>query len=204
VSGTWPLVSGLQHAAIELACYGWPVLRGTYFDGTGWRGRSGAVDLSPVDENWQSAWTREATQAATWWSVEPFSLLVACGHGVDCLQMPVSMGPRVLSVLRAAGVWPPAMLGPVGTVVWFVATDPGPRPFLVSASLRSVGSWVAVPPTGYYPGAGRSRGYRWVAGAAPGDVRGWELSERGRVYEVISAAVSDMASAPGMTPKRAL
>ncbi|WP_425415400.1 bifunctional DNA primase/polymerase [Pseudonocardia acaciae] len=123
-----------------MVSYGWPVLRGTYLDDGGcWRGRAGLVDLRPIDDDWQTAWTRKASQVAAWWAEQPYSVLVACGHGVDGVELPVQAGPKVLCALDASDVHPPAMLTPVGTLVLFVQTAPGPRPFLASASLRRPG-----------------------------------------------------------------
>lgn len=173
--------------------YGWPVLRGTYLDDGGcWRGRAGLVDLRPIDDDWQTAWTRKASQVAAWWAEQPYSLLVACGHGVDGVELPVQAGPKVLRALDASDVHPPAMLTPVGTLVLFVQTAPEPRPFLVSASLRSAGSWAPLPPTGQSCGP-RSARCRWVLGASPCELR-WELPELARVHEVISAAVRNPAN----------
>lgn len=179
-------------AAIGLAAAGWPVLRGTYPDGRGgWRGCPGAVGLRPVDEDWHTAWTRDADQVARWWATEPFNVLVACGQGVDCLEVPVGVRPRVLRALRAANVGVPAMMTPMGTLVLVVRTHHGPRPVLPAASWRSAGSWVAVPPTRVYSCRTGGSVYRWVTGAAPSDIRG-ELPHLAAVYEVIHAAVSGL------------
>lgn len=186
---TYGHFAALRCTAMAMVSYGWPVLRGTYLDQSGcWQGRPRCADLSPVDEDWQTAWTRKASQVAVWWAEHPYSLLIACGHGVDGVELPVQAGPTVLRALDASDVRAPAMLTPVGTLVLFVQTAPEPRPFLVSASLRSAGTWMPVPPTGQSGAQGRAR-YRWVLGASPCEV-GWELPDLAGVDEVISAAVS--------------
>jgi bifunctional DNA primase/polymerase-like protein len=193
VNGGFDHFAELRCAAMAMVSYGWPVLRGTYLDDAGcWRGRAGLVDLRPIDDDWQTAWTRKATQVAAWWAEEPYSLLIACGNGVDGVELPVQAGPKVLRALDASDVRPPAMLTPVGSLVLFVRTAPEPRPFLVSASLRSAGSWVPMPPTGQ-SGAPRSAQYRWVLGASPCEVR-WELPDLTSVYEIVSAAVRHPAN----------
>lgn len=185
-------------AALEMSSYGWPILCGTYLDDGQWRGRPDAVDLRPVDEDWQNAWTSSHHQVAEWWSAEPYSLLLACGNGVDCLLVPATTGPRVLSALRSAGVHPPAMLTPNHTLALLVLTDtPGrPHQVLVSASVRSAGTWIALPPT-RIDGRLHAGAYRWVPGASPRDVRG-QLPELSAVYEVIVATVSRTSSATDM------
>lgn len=130
-----------------------------------------------------------AGQVARWWACEPYSVLVACGHGVDCVELPLTpTSHRILGPLREAGLCPPAMHTPVGTLVLFVRTPTTtPQPsMLVSVSLRSTGLWVAVPPTGHHGGAGP--GYRWVVNGAPEHLS-WQLPELRPVCEVITATV---------------
>ncbi len=183
-------VAELRSAAMALAGHGWPVLRGTYPDGVRWHGRDDAVGLRPVDDHWSVAWTLSRAEVARWWANEPFGVLVACGHGVDCIELPGSAGHRMLGPLREAGLHPPAMVTPVGTVVLFVRTHTGVRPVLTSVSLRSAGSWVAVPPTS---------GYRWLAGSTPAAVQ-WQLPELRPVYEVIAANVRAVITNSGNEP----
>jgi len=179
----------LRSAAMTLAGHGWPVLRGTYSEGGRWYGRPDAVSLRPLADDWPSSWTSRPVQVANWWNTKPYSVLVACGQGVDCIELPGSHGHRMLAPLREAGLSPPAMYTPVGTLVLFVRTNRGPRPNLVSVSLRSTDSWVPVPPTGQYLDHGPdAAGYRWVSDASPGCV-GWELPELHPVCEVITSTI---------------
>lgn len=179
-----------RRAAITFVTHGWPVLPGTYSSGGRWRGSASRAGLQPVRENLAAAWTLDPAQAAEWWQDEPYSVLLACGYGVDCVEVPASVGPRALEALSRAAVFPSAMFSPVNTLVMFVRTPPRPRPLLVSASFRSAGWWVALPPTGQ---GGSDRGYRWVPGCSPVELD-WQLPELGEVYPVISAAVSGMGA----------
>lgn len=190
-------------AALEMSSYRWPILRGTYLDNGQWRGRPDAVDLRPVDEDWQNAWTDRPRQIAEWWSTEPYSLLLACGNGVDCLEVPATVGPRILNALRSARVRPPAMLTPRHTLTLLVLTETStaPRQILVSASLRTTGTWIALPPTRVDEHVS-GRAYRWVPGASPREVQG-QLPELPAVYEIITSAVSGMASARDMADEPA-
>jgi hypothetical protein len=164
----------LRDTARELVGQHWPVLRGTYFDGAHWHGYPGVVDLRPVDENWSTAWTLDPNRVGEWWSELPYTVLVACGHGVDCLEVPASTGPWVLQALRLAGVRLPAMLTPVNSLVVFARTETAPGRVLASASWRSIGSWVPMPPGGRYIGRVGTRTYRWLPGLSPRDVH-WKL-----------------------------
>ena len=175
-----PSVAELRSAAMALTGHGWPVLRGTYRrhdDGLPeWVGRSDAVGLRPVDDDWPTTWTLRTVEVVRWWQREPYSVLVACGHGVDCVEVPAPAGHPASALLRAAQLDPPAMVTPVETVVLFVGTHRGQRPVVVSGSLRSAGSWVAIPPTD---------GYHWLR--APGSV-GWRLPELRAVSNAVRAA----------------
>jgi hypothetical protein len=188
--------------ASTLVEHGWPVVRGTYFDGDNWCGYPDAADLRPVEEDLFAAWTLNASRVTEWWAEQPYSVLVACGYGVDCLEMPAPAGPRALRALHIAGIHPPAMLTPVGTLMLFVRTDPGPGRMLVSASLRTVGSWVAVPPSEHQIGLVRACSYRWLRGGTPDDV-GWQLPELAVAYAAITPAERWMAgdSPPGLHPR---
>ena len=184
----------LRSSAMTLAGHGWPVLRGTYRDGDGvWRGRADAVGLRPIDDDWSAGWTVRSAQVANWWNAEPYSVLVACGHGVDCIELPGPSGHRMVSRLAESGHRPPAMVTPVGTLVLFVRTPARPLPTLASVSLRSAGSWVAVPPTEQLAGPVED-GYRWVSGSAPGNA-GWEVPELMAVYDVIASTARQQITA---------
>jgi hypothetical protein len=45
-------VDGLRSVPMTLADHGWPVVRGTYRNGAGWRGLPGWTNLRAVDEDW--------------------------------------------------------------------------------------------------------------------------------------------------------
>jgi hypothetical protein len=174
-----------------LADHGWPVVRGTYLDGAGWRGRPGWAGLVPVDEDWSTAWTVDVGQVAEWWSAVPYNVLVVCGEGVDCLEIPGRFGARMLPALAAADLFPPAMLTPSGGLVLFVRTDHR-AVGLVSATLRGLGTWTAVPPTGQHGELGRI-GYQWLPGMSP-DRLGWRLPDLEAVSEVIITTATTAAA----------
>jgi len=170
------------------------VLRGTFRASERWCGRPDAVGLRPVDDDWSAAWTLRTVQAANWWNDQPYGALLVCGLGVDCIELPGSHSRRMLAPLREAGLRPPAMITPVGTMVLFARTYAGSRPCLVSVSLRSAGSWVAVPPTDQHSHGSRASGYRWLPDATPGAL-GWVLPELGPVCELITSTIQRAAGA---------
>lgn len=186
-------VAGLRSVALSLADHGWPVVRGTYREGAGWQGRPGRADLLPLDENWLDCWTVDVDQVAEWWSHLPYSVLVVCGEGVDALEVSGRYGARLLAALAGAGLTAPAMLTPGGGLVLFVRTDPR-AVALVSATVRTLGHWVAVPPTGQEPDRNQ-RGYQWVPGLSPDRVA-WRLPRLKPVYQVIVSTVTTAAGRP--------
>jgi len=167
------------------------VLRGTYPVADGerraWAGRPGAVGLQPIDPELSTAWTIRTDQVATWWATEPYSVLIATGYNVDCVELPSPLGHRIFDPLSAAAVYPPAMLTPLSTVVLFVRASRGPRPALTALSLRSTDSWVAVPPTEQGNGTtASSPGYRWLI---PPESLDWKLPELADVNAVIERTI---------------
>lgn len=167
------------------------MLRGTYAVADGewgaWAGRPGAVGLQPIDPELSTAWTIRTDQVATWWATEPYSVLIATGYNVDCVELPSPLGHRIFDPLSAAAVYAPAMLTPLSTVVLFVRASRGPRPALTALSLRSTDSWVAVPPTEQGNGTtASSPGYRWLI---PPESLDWKLPELADVNAVIERTI---------------
>lgn len=184
-------LAALRRAAAEFVAHSWSIFCGTYLTHTGWQGRSNAAGLQPIHDDWPTALSLGVNRVEEWWVTEPYSVLLACGHGIDCLEVPAPTGPRVLKALRVAGIHPPAMVTPVKTLMLFVRADPMAYGALVSASARSAGSWAALPPTGQ----GHGDGYRWLNGWAPCDTF-WHLPELPAVYQVIVDTVSTVSAAP--------
>ena len=119
----------------------------------------------------------------------------------DVAEFSVAAAQSV-AALHIAGIHPPAMLTPVGTLVLFVRTDPGPGRMLVSASLRTISSWVAVPPSEHQTGRVGTGAYRWLHGGTPEDVS-WELPDLAVAYAAITPAEQCTAgdSPPGLHPR---
>lgn len=180
----------LCSVASVLADHGWPVVRGTYSEAGAWRGSPDCQRLQPIDKDWQTAWTFDVDQVAKWWSREPYSVLVVCGQGVDCLEVAARYTARMLPALAQAALFAPAMLTPTGKLALFVQTDHRAAG-LASANLRGLGAWVGIPPTSHHADMG-ARGYQWVPGLSP-DRLGWRLPKLRPVYEVIAATAASSA-----------
>ncbi|MGH3624765.1 MAG: bifunctional DNA primase/polymerase [Sciscionella sp.] len=194
-----PLVPGIpglawtetRAVAVDLAQHGWPVLPGTYqlAEHGAWLGRSGAAGLDPVAALWQLATTTNPDVAMEWWTRRPYSVLLACGAGVNGLEVPAAHGLRALAQL------PPAQRGPVvvtpfGSWLFFVRSDDEPlRPELAAnahAQLHASGAWLPIPPT-----ARDGLPYRWQV---PPYAVGWVLPASAEVQRVLVASLSRQAS----------
>ncbi|TKG59634.1 hypothetical protein FCN18_36625 [Prauserella endophytica] len=178
-------------AAVDLARHGWPVLPGTYQlaeHGT-WLGRSGAAGLEPVAALWQLATTTNPDVAMEWWTRRPYSVLLACGGGVDGVEVPAVHGQRALGQLSPAWRGPVAVT-PFGSWLFFVRSDDeGLRPELAAnahAQLYASGAWLPIPPT-----ARDGLPYRWQV---PPDTVGWALPASAEVQRVLIASLSRQAS----------
>lgn len=192
---TAPLVPGIpglawaetRAVAVDLAQHGWPVLPGTYqlAEHGAWLGRSGAAGLEPVAALWQLATTTNPDVAMEWWTRRPYSVLLACGAGVDGVEVPAAHGHRALAQLSPAQRGPVAVT-PFGSWLFFVRSDDEPlRPELAAnahAQLHASGAWLPIPPT--------ARGglpYRW---RVPPSTVGWALPASAEVQRVLVASLS--------------
>ena len=194
-----PLVPGIpglawaetRGAAVDMAQHGWPVLPGTYrlAEHGAWLGRSGAAGLEPVAALWPLATTTNPDVALEWWTRRPYSVLLACGTGVDGVEVPAAHGQRALGQLSPTQRGPVAVT-PFGSWLFFVRSDDEPlRPELAAnahAQLHASGAWLPIPPT-----ARDGLPYRWRV--PPASV-GWALPASAEVQRVLIASLSRRAS----------
>lgn len=187
-----PGIPGLAWAetravAVDLARHGWSVLPGTYqlAEHGAWLGRSGAAGLEPVAALWQLATTTDPDVAKEWWTRRPYSVLLACGAGVNGLEVPAAHGHRALAQLSPAQRGP-VVVTPFDSWLFFVRSDDEPlRPELAAnarAQLHASGAWLPIPPT-----ARDGLPYRWQV--SPSTV-GWALPASAEVQRVLVASLS--------------
>jgi hypothetical protein len=194
-----PLVPGIpglswaetRAVAVELAQHGWPVLPGTYqlAEHGAWLGRPGAAGLGPAAPLWQLATTTNPDVAMEWWTRRPYSVLLACGTGVNGIEVPATHGQRVLAQLSPPQRGPVAVT-PFGSWLYFVRSDDEPLcPELAAnahAQLHASGAWLPMPPT-----ARDGLPYRWRVSP---DAVGWTLPTSTKVQRVLVASLSRQAS----------
>ncbi|MGH3948190.1 MAG: bifunctional DNA primase/polymerase [Pseudonocardiaceae bacterium] len=174
----------LRAEAIGLASRGWPVLPGTYPSGTEW---SGPV---PVHSDWQETVGATPDQVASWWTGNPYSLLVATGSVVDAVEVDAELGQRAAGLLRASDRPAPIVAMPNGK--WVFLTSAGkeiPAELAARPGVRwhGHGSVVALPPTPFRHGV--------VHWRVKPETWGWQLPHAGAVHGVLARAMN-ILSAP--------
>ena len=124
-----------------------------------------------------------------WWTRRPYSVLLACGIGVNGIEVPATHGQRVLAQLSPPRRGPVAVT-PFGSWLFFVRSDDEPlRPELAAnthAQLHASGAWLPMPPT-----ARDGLPYRWRV--SPSTV-GWALPASAEVQRVLVASLSRQVS----------
>ncbi|AUS78582.1 DNA primase [Actinoalloteichus sp. AHMU CJ021] len=178
----------LRAEAIGLAWRKWPVFPGSYLDGGQWVGGDAAAEHSgpvPVEPDWADHLLVDANRAASWWSVRPYSLLLATGYVVDAVEVDAPFGRRIASTLRRRHAQPvPIVATPDNTWLFLVAagsTTPSRILAQPGVVLHGRGSWITLPPTPAEHGV--------VHWRVKPSVCGWKLPSVTLVEEAVAAAV---------------
>jgi hypothetical protein len=143
----------LRAGALCLVDHGWPVVPGTRWEGTEWLSVTGSRggESVPTVAGGVSAATVDPAQVARWWSVAPYSVLLATGGVLDVLEVPSWMGRRMAATLRSVGLVAPLAATPSGRW-WFPvaggAAEALPARLADAGVVRhGRGSWVIAPPS---------------------------------------------------------
>ncbi|MBA8826438.1 hypothetical protein FHX42_003814 [Saccharopolyspora lacisalsi] len=167
----------LRSAAVECARRSWPVLPGTYQldERDGWWGRPGAAGLRPV------APPIAPDRALDRWTRRPCSVLLACGHSVDAVEVTAEHGGRALERLFGDRLGPVAA-SPSGCWFFFVSSNglPMRTELFERAQVQhhARGCWLPLPPS--------SRDglvYSWRVSPSSAD---WSLPSSAEVQQVLA------------------
>lgn len=176
----------LRAGAIGLAYHGWPVVPGTYPEGSTWIGRKGAPQEGPVPlhDDWIELASAGPEKVAALWSGRPFSLLLATGLVLDVLDLSADLGRRTAAELRHIGLPAPIAATPNGR--WFFPVVAGEPLCAVLADhpevvLRGRGSWIPLPPSPFVHGV--------VHWRVKPDVSGWHVPRSSDVQQAILDAL---------------
>jgi hypothetical protein len=101
----------LRRHALRYAAHGWAVTPGACLTGSRFAcGRPGCPIMAchPALESWEDTASTDAGLVSRWWRRRPHSVLLATGGKFDALEVPATLGARVLSAVRRHG----ELLGP--------------------------------------------------------------------------------------------
>lgn len=177
----------LRAQAIGLAWRGWPVLPGTYPAGSQWAGREGVDSTGPrpVHTDWQERIGTKPEQVATWWTGQPYSVLLATGVLLDAIEVPGYLGRGAARVLRTVGLPVPIIATPDDR--WTFLVDTGQqlaRPLAEhdDVVLHAEASHVPLPPTPLEHGV--------VHWRVRPEVCGWQMPESRIVQDALLDALA--------------
>lgn len=178
----------LRAEAIGLAFRGWPVLPGTYPAGSQWAGRDGVQTEGPVPvhRDWQERIGTQADQVASWWTGQPYSLLLATGVVLDAIEVDAELGRRAAAALRLAGGPVPIAATPTGKWLFLTTAGVPLRESLAERSdivVRGKGSWIPLPPSPFQHGV--------VHWRVKPQICNWNLPESDVVQDAITEALRD-------------
>lgn len=176
----------LRAEAIGLAWHGWPVVPGTYPDGSRWIGRSGAPQHgpTPLHDDWQELAGAAPKEVASLWTGSPFSLLLATGIALDVLEVSADLGRYTATELRAIGLVAPIAATPDGRWLFPVVTgDPlcAELERHPEVELHGRGSWVPLPPSPFVHGV--------VHWRVKPEVSGWHVPRSSDVQQAVVDAL---------------
>ena len=194
----------LRRAALRYVEHGWSVTPGACLAGSRFVcGRPGCPIPSchPALDGWEESASTDIARVAAWWRRRPHSVLLATGRAFDVLEVPASLGLRVLGATRLhAGVGGPHgtdAQGPVAvtpTGRWMFLVRPGePLRTEVDCCLDVVhhgpGSWIPAAPSRMVEGP-----VRWAV--TPEQTR-WQVPPS----SVVQGMLVDVLAAQGRRPR---
>jgi hypothetical protein len=197
----------LRRAALRYAAHGWAVTPGARLTGHRFdcdRPECPIMGCHPAIESWEDAASTSPERVARWWSSRPHTVLLATGGSFDVLEVPATLGLRVLGTARLLGRRHHQVRGPVAVTPderWMFLVRPGAdlRPELarcLDVVRHGTGSWVPAAPSRTPDGP-----VRWVV--SPDEVH-WRLPEPDAVQELMIDALGARVTRPAvaMVPRQ--
>jgi hypothetical protein len=191
----------LRSAALRYARHGWAVTPGACLHGRRFAcGRAGCpiMGCHPAIESWEDDASTDTGQVAAWWRRRPHTVLLATGWAFDVLDVPATLGLRVLGAARLhAGIHGPAgadARGPVAVTPsgrWMFLVRPG-LPLRSELEYRVVrhgrGSWVPAAPSRMPDGP-----VRWAVSPERAQ---WHLPDPATVQAMLVDALGSLGPRP--------
>jgi hypothetical protein len=200
----------LRRHALRYAEHGWPVTPGAHLIGHRFVcGRPGCPIMAghPALESWSDSATTDPRQIHEWWRHHPHTVLLATGDRFDALEVPASLGLRVLGTARlldaaAPFAGAPVARGPVAVTAagrWMFLVQPG-TPLRTELANRldivrhGHGSWIPAAPSRLLEGP-----VRW---AVPPERTQWRLPPAEVVQTLLTDALGTVRIAPPTVPRQ--
>jgi hypothetical protein len=199
----------LRRAALRYAAHGWVVTPGACLTGHRFAcGRPGCPIMTchPALESWEDTASTDAGLVHAWWRRRPYSVLLATGWKFDALEVPATLGLRVLGTARLQcgllGADRADTRGPVAVTAggrWMFLVRPGMplRPELehrLDVVRHGRGSWMPAPPTRMLEGP-----VRWAV--AP-DRAQWRLPDAEAVQGLLVDALGAVPTTRPTVPRQ--
>lgn len=186
----------LRAEAIGLAWHGWPVVPGTYPEGSRWVGRPGAPQEAPMPlhDDWLEIAGSDPKTVASLWTGSPYSLLLATGFALDVLDVSAELGRRTATELRSIGLVAPIAATPTGRWLFPVVTGDQLCAELdrhQEVVLHGRGSWVPLPPSPFVHGV--------VHWRVKPEVSGWHVPRSSDVQQAVVDALHNERPTPAGT-----
>lgn len=193
----------LRRAALRYVDHGWSVTPGACLAGSRFVcGRPGCPIMSchPALDGWEESVSTDIARVAAWWRRRPHTVLLATGGAFDVLEVPASLGLRVLGATRLqTGVGAPHRTdaqGPVAVTAtgrWMFLVRPGePLRTELDCCLDVVrhgpGSWIPAAPSRMVEGP-----VRWAV--APEQNR-WTVPPSSVVQAMLVDALATLGRQP--------
>jgi hypothetical protein len=193
----------LRSAALRYAGHGWAITPGACLDGQRFAcDRAGCpiMGCHPAIECWEDDASTDPARISAWWRSRPHSVLLATGWKFDVVEVPASLGLRVLGAARLhAGIHGPDRAdarGPVAVTPsgrWMFLVRPGVplRPELqlrLDVVRHGRGSWIPAAPSRMPDGP-----VRW---AVSPDRTQWHLPASAAVQSMLVDALGTVGRRP--------
>ncbi|MBL7256332.1 bifunctional DNA primase/polymerase [Paractinoplanes lichenicola] len=194
----------LRRAALRFAAHGWAVTPGARLTGHRFAcGRPGCPIMTghPALESWEDTASADPAQVRAWWRHEPHSVLLVTGRRFDAIEVPATLGLRVLGTVRlnrrADACGPVAV---TGAGRWTFLVEPGvplrsELDHRLDVVRHGLGSWIPVAPSRTPEGP-----VRW---AVSPDQAQWRLPGSAAVQALMTDALGTVR-APQLTVPRQL
>jgi Bifunctional DNA primase/polymerase, N-terminal len=188
----------LRRAALRYAAHGWAVTPGASLHGHRFDcGRPGCpiMGCHPAIDSWEDDATADTARVTAWWRRRPYAVLLATGWTFDVVEVPASVGLRVLGAIRLhADVHAGSdARGPIAVTPsdrWMFLVRPGTplRPELacqLDVIRHGRGSWIPAAPSRMPDGP-----IRW---AVSPEQAGWRLPGSDVVQDMLVDALAGVA-----------